>query len=157
MPDLMFDKLPEAMRVSRRAVVWNHETRNGKRTKVPYVADGSHHHAAVDDPSTWRPLADAVDCVLDGKADGIGVVLGEGDGIDLDHCRNAETGEIAPWAWRIIRTLNSYTEVSPSETGVHIYARGTLPARGRRQDLPSHGDAARIEMVRLGPVLLRDR
>lgn len=44
--------------------------------------------------------------------------------IDLDDCRNPETGVIADWAVDIIQTLNSYSEVSPSGTGVKIIVKG---------------------------------
>jgi hypothetical protein len=63
---------------------------------------------------------------------GIGFVLtGDGlGGVDLDHCRDPETGKIAGWALDIIGDFASYTEVSPSGCGVKILARGapdTLP------------------------------
>ena len=45
-------------------------------------------------------------------------------GIDIDDCRNPETGEILPWVMEIIREVNSYTEASPSGTGVHIVSKG---------------------------------
>jgi len=48
-------------------------------------------------------------------------------GIDLDKCRNPETGELEPEAQEIVRRMDSYTEVSPSGTGVHIYVIGTKP------------------------------
>src|SRR5262249_37739468 len=47
--------------------------------------------------------------------------------VDLDRCRNPHTGVIAPWAMDIIRRLDSYAEVSPSGTGVHIFVDGSLP------------------------------
>jgi hypothetical protein len=53
-------------------------------------------------------------------------------GIDLDGCRNRETGEIAEWAMSLIRSLHSYTEISPSQEGVKIWVRAVLPA-GRRK------------------------
>jgi hypothetical protein len=43
-------------------------------------------------------------------------------GIDLDSCRNPETGEIDAWAHEIINAFSSYAEVSPSGTGVKILA-----------------------------------
>ena len=55
--------------------------------------------------------------------------------IDLDGCRNATTGSITEaWANVVIAALagRAYFELSPSETGFHIIARGTLPP-GRRQ------------------------
>jgi hypothetical protein len=66
--------------------------------------------------------------------DGIGFQLGPPYvGIDLDKCRNAETGVIEPWAEEIIEKLNSYTEISPSGTGIHIWVKGALPKSGRRK------------------------
>ena len=44
-----------------------------------------------------------------------------------------ETGEIKPWARQIIIGLNSYTEVSPSGTGLHIFVRGHLPDKGQKR------------------------
>lgn len=41
-------------------------------------------------------------------------------GIDLDGC--VRDGEIEPWAQEIVDAIGSYTEVSPSGTGVHILA-----------------------------------
>jgi hypothetical protein len=46
--------------------------------------------------------------------------------IDLDHVRNAETGEIEERAQAIINALDSYTEVSESGTGLHIVCRAQL-------------------------------
>ena len=47
--------------------------------------------------------------------------------VDLDKVRNAETGEVEPWADELIEQLDSYTEVSASGRGFHIVCRGTLP------------------------------
>ncbi len=47
--------------------------------------------------------------------------------VDLDSCRNAETGTIEPWARAIIEKLDSYTEISASGSGLHIVCRGSLP------------------------------
>ena len=48
--------------------------------------------------------------------------------IDLDHCRNADTGALEPWAQEIVSEIDSYCEISASGTGLHIVCRGTLPA-----------------------------
>ena len=50
--------------------------------------------------------------------------------IDLDHCRDPQTGEIEPWALAIISRMNSYTEVSPSGSGLHIFCRTQQPPEG---------------------------
>jgi primase/DNA polymerase family protein/uncharacterized protein DUF3987 len=47
--------------------------------------------------------------------------------IDIDGCRNPETGEIEFKALNLIRGLDTYTEASPSGSGVHIWAKGVKP------------------------------
>lgn len=55
--------------------------------------------------------------------------------------QNPDTGAIEPWAQEIIDRFSSYTEASPSGTGVHIIARGTLPDGGRKKgDLEIYGE-----------------
>ena len=54
-------------------------------------------------------------------------------GIDLDHCRDSESEQIEPWALEIIEAVKSYTEITPSGTGIHIIARGELPEGQRRK------------------------
>lgn len=66
----------------------------------------------------------------------MGYVLSPNDpyvGIDLDKCRDPHSGRIEPWAKAIVKRLDSYTEISPSGTGLRIFIRGTLPAHGRRK------------------------
>lgn len=56
------------------------------------------------------------------ECNGIGFVLSAPFcGIDIDHCINPQTGEITAEALDIIQTMESYTEISPSGTGVHIF------------------------------------
>ena len=47
--------------------------------------------------------------------------------IDLDHCRNSETGETESWALKLIETFDTYTELSlRSGTGYHLVCKGKL-------------------------------
>lgn len=58
--------------------------------------------------------------------DGIGFVFTEDDpyvGIDIDKCVD-EDGKIMDWAAKLVKEIDSYTEWSPSGTGVHIIAKG---------------------------------
>jgi putative DNA primase/helicase len=48
-------------------------------------------------------------------------------GIDLDDCRDPDTGEVTSWAKKIIDHFNSYTEFSQSGTGFHIIIKGMKP------------------------------
>lgn len=77
--------------------------------------------AQTTNPATWGTLAEAQAALQTGQFDGLGIVLADGlAGVDLDHVRDPETGIIEDWALDIIRDLDSYAEVSPSGTGVHI-------------------------------------
>lgn len=97
--------------------------------KVPLTA-GTGRPASSTDPATWASHTDAA---RSPHGTGLGYVLAEEDGvvcIDLDHCLTG--GELAPWAAEILDACPpTYTEVSPSGTGLHIWGRGHLD-RGRR-------------------------
>lgn len=54
--------------------------------------------------------------------DGSGIV-----GVDFDHC--IENGKLAPWVAEWVRRFDSYTEYSPSETGIHILCKGSLSGK----------------------------
>jgi putative DNA primase/helicase len=122
------------MREERRWVVWKLETRHGQPTKVPYQAARPSTRASSTDPTTWSDFQTALVTVEDGKVDGCGFVLGGGyAGVDLDACRDPETGVMTAEAQGLIDGLSSYTEISPSGSGVHVLLRGRLLPSGRRQ------------------------
>jgi len=117
-------------------VCWQSVIRNGsKPTKVP-ISPLSIKPASTTDKNTWGSYSQAAQAFVSAEnVDGIGFVLSEHDpfvGIDLDNCRNPDTGELTPGATTIALNIDSYTEVSPSGKGVHIFVRGTIPERGRR-------------------------
>lgn len=106
-----------------------------KPTKVPY-SPSKDEKAKANDPSTWIDYETCVAAVERNDYDGIGFEFGSGYvGIDLDRCRDVGTGEVQDWAQDIIAHLDSYTEASPSGSGVHIIVKGTLPP-GRRREGP---------------------
>jgi KaiC/GvpD/RAD55 family RecA-like ATPase len=130
------DKIPEALRERHQWIVWRNETRGDKPTKLPFTVDGG--MAKSNDPSTWSTYAKACAAIKRG-CDGIGFMFSADDpfcGIDLDGCRDPQTGQVADWAREIIRALNTYSEVSPSQTGVKLFCRAKLPAEtGRKKEL----------------------
>jgi hypothetical protein len=109
-------------------VAWKYLTRRGKTDKPP-VNPHTGEIASHSNPDHWGSYAQAVSS---GRgAAGVGFVFHASDpytGVDLDGCRDMTTGQIAPWAKRWIDVLDSYTEISPSGTGVKVFVRGTLPA-----------------------------
>lgn len=105
--------------------------------KKPYTAAG--RLASSTDEKTWLAF-DAASALADQEGlAGVGFVF-NGDGIagvDLDHCRDATTGALEAWAQTLIDRLQSYTEISPSGEGLHVFVRATLPGPGRKK----HGAA----------------
>jgi putative DNA primase/helicase len=142
------EQLPVEIRESGRCVIWRGEWRGGRATKVPYMASRPGHRAAVDDPTTWCAFPVAWAVVQTGHGAGVGVVLGDGlVGVDLDHVRADCTGLVDDDALAIMRTLDSYAEVSPSGTGLHVLARGTLPPGRRRRGKVEMYDGGRFFTV----------
>lgn len=92
--------------------------------------------ASVTDAATWASHEEVVAAYRDGGYDGIGFVLSPDDpfaAIDLDDCRNLQTGELKGWAQEIVDAFASYSEVSPSGTGIHVFVRGELPPGGNKR------------------------
>src|SRR5262245_55222282 len=72
--------------------------------------------ASHSNPDHWVSYDHAIRTAAAMAAAGVGFVFSAYDpysGIDLDGCRDPETGMIAPWAQRIIDMCHSYTEISP--------------------------------------------
>ena len=116
-------------------VCWRFEERDAKPTKIPY-SPLTDSRASSTDPTTWASYAEAVKACKERGYDGIGFVFTEDDpfcGVDLDHCRDSESGELEGWAQEIVYELDSYAEVSPSGTGVHVLVRAQLPPGRNRK------------------------
>ena len=95
--------------------------------------------ARTNDPATWATYSEAeantgktathkdskhkdefgFATTVRANIEGAGLVLARGYcGVDFDHVID-EDGNIAPWALEILEALDTYTEISPSGTGLH--------------------------------------
>lgn len=104
---------------------------DGKWIKIPYSPkvsrDGKPYRAKSNDPKTWGSYEDCCRAIREYGHDGLGIMLGRGViGIDIDHIRN-EKGELNELTKDIIGIGSTYTEYSPSRTGVHLLMFGKLP------------------------------
>lgn len=115
--------------------VWKPAKGNGKAKwdKPPFDAKTA-KPASSTDPATWATFAAALAAYRRGGWDGIGFVVHKGDEhddglvvFDLDKCRDAQTGQVEPWAQEHLDALPTYAEVSPSGTGVRLIGRGRKP------------------------------
>jgi hypothetical protein len=149
-----FSKIPQELRELKRWIAWRYLERDGARTKVPFCAR-TFETASSTNPAHWTDF----DTVLkNGKYfRGPGLVIQPPYmAIDLDQCRDPQTGDAEPWAWEIIHNIDSYTEVSPSGRGFHIWIKGTMPVRGRKKKMtntfivPAEGKTPAVEVYRDG-------
>lgn len=135
---IRIDRIPRPLSQLKQWVLWKIIERDGEPTKVPFQLNGQ--PAKSNTPATWGDLS-AIAAKYDrGGYDGIGFMFCETDdfcGIDLDGCRDPQSGQVAEWAREIIRSLDTYGEVSPSQTGVKLFAVGKVPfASGRKREVP---------------------
>jgi len=112
--------VPQALREARRWVVWKHL--DGR--KPPVGADGRPLEG-WNDPASWMSYDEAVEVFANAEVDGIGFVLGGGfGGLDLDDCRDPETGELDAKARALLAAYDdAYAEVSPSGKGIKLFGR----------------------------------
>lgn len=129
--------IPHELRDLAQWVLWRNVTRSGTPTKMPITANGS--PASSTDPATWASCDEVCRAFNASRHAGIGFVFTDSDpyvGIDLDGCRDPETGTVTDWALDEVKRFDSYTEISPSETGLKIWitADTKLP-KGRNKKL----------------------
>lgn len=130
------ENVPADLRQLNQWVVWRYELNDDNEwTKVPSQVND--RKASTTDSTTWANFQRALAAYQQGrgKFDGIGFVCTVESGIvgvDLDHCVDRITHKWEPWAIEIIKTLDSYSEFSPSGSGVRVWVKGGLPD-GRRK------------------------
>jgi len=116
--------IPAELIDSNQWVCWKSIVRDSGPTKVPFQTNGT--PASTADPETWTTFELAAASV--DRFDGLGFTFSKADdfiGIDLDACRDPQTGTLEPWAIEVVNRFASYAEVSPSQTGVKLFARTT--------------------------------
>ena len=127
---LSLDKIPQDLQSLDRWVLWKNVQRskpNGEKVwaKMPLSAKGG--AGSSTDAATWASFGAAVDEYLLGDYDGIGIVLGGTlHGIDLDDCRDPESGALSELAQETLDRVEGYAEVSPSGTGLKIFTQTNL-------------------------------
>lgn len=128
--------LPEALRPTERKPCWV----NFSKSKIP-LNPRTLHNASSTNSRTWSDFQTAAANIgktasiraekieKDEEILGVGLILGEPsglNGVDLDHVID-DQGQIDAAAAEILRKMNSYAELSPSGTGIHILFSGDCP------------------------------
>lgn len=120
------DILRKCFGEDKRFVNWKLVKKGLRKTKIPYSINNT--PASSTDPETWSSY-DEVSMALDNGSngfDGYGIVFKPDQrlvGIDIDHCM--KDGRIEHEQKKVIEKLikeaDTYTEVSPSGEGMHLY------------------------------------
>ena len=155
----MYEKIPEELKSLPQWVgFFRTPAKDGKTTKKP-VNVRTLYGASSTNPETWGTFEQAVQSIgktakvgeSQGKIEGIGFVFAPPYcGIDLDHVINADTGEINRQALDVISTMDSYTEISPSGTGIHIIYKGEIHKGWKCKKNSGLGNGSDIEMYQQG-------
>jgi len=128
---VQFENIPVELKKINRWVMWKYtevgEGESKRMSKLPMQSNGS--PASSTNQSHWTDFFTAEKAYQTGKFSGVGFVFSKEDnlvGIDIDDCRDPETGTLTEFAQNIIDNVEGYVEVSPSETGVKIFTRADL-------------------------------
>lgn len=151
---ILFANIPQELKDRPQWVLWAYRRRKDCWTKVPYRP--GQEQAKADDPSTWCPFEQVAalgneDAAMHAQQyDGIGYEFAADDpytGIDLDDAIDSQTKQLKPWAQVIVDQLCSYTETSPSGTGVKIWVEAKKPSNDRSRTKHEDGE---VEMYDCG-------
>lgn len=134
MSGVNFDSIPDELKAIPSWVLWRLEP--GKKRKLekhPYSIAGK--MASCSNPKTWSDFPSVVKEFKKGGYTGIGFQLSSDNEIvciDLDDKEN--TGKMETFL-KLSREFNSFTEVSHSGLGLHIWCLGKKPgSKCRRED-----------------------
>ncbi len=125
--------IPQVLKDQKRwapwRAVWN--KKKHKFDKIPMRADRPEYGLSTAKPDQWFSYDTALTAFRKHPQmlAGVGYVMTGAHGVvgvDLDHCVT-DGGEIAPWAAEVIAKLDSYTEISPSGTGLRVLSSGDHP------------------------------
>lgn len=131
-----FDTIPIEMKERKQWIGYVYPSKNP-------ISPKTMSNANVTDPSSWSEFDEAVASIgkpcqyyngketVSGTIAGIGFVVTDEDPfvvVDLDHVLNGRK-QLTPEAQDIFDIMDSYTEISPSGTGLHIFAYGSKPGK----------------------------
>lgn len=139
---MKIENVPSELRKFPNWVAWRYEqTESGKPTKVPY-SPVTGRRADSTNAQDWSRIDDAFAHRIFKKHSGIGFNFSESpySGIDLDY---SEDAEVRAYQDALVRSFDSYTELSPSGKGRHIIVRGKVPSgrKDRKHGVEVYSDA----------------
>lgn len=121
---MRYDNIPDELKKLNQWVCAN----NGSKAPMQALSNSP---ASTTNPTTWSSFDEAVLSVKMGFHDHIGFVFNDNGivGIDLDD--SLENGCASDLATDIYALCGTYTEVSKSGKGLHLFVKGDIPFTGR--------------------------
>ena len=132
-----YSRIPYELRQLNQWVCANEGSKVPMQATRPYPASSTN-------PATWASFEEAVEAVKNGYYDYIGFVFNDNGivGIDLDDAveyleaqffsgENIRCPGATQEAYKIFDLCRSYTEISKSGTGLHIFIKGDIPFTGK--------------------------
>ena len=119
-----YDNIPQELRILNQWVCAN----DGSKVPMQATCD---RPASSTNPATWSSFEDALWAVKKGYYDYIGFVFNDNGivGIDIDDALSSFGA--SNLAQEIMGKCCSYTEVSKSGNGLHIFVKGDIPFKGK--------------------------
>jgi putative DNA primase/helicase len=126
------DAIPPELKALDQWLIWKYFYKPdlGYWDKPPLDANKSGNTAKSTDPKTYATFDKALSSYRLGNYDGVGLALTLKNlivGFDLDSCRDPQSGEIAPWALKIVHQIPTYWEISTSGTGLRGFGYSHKP------------------------------
>ena len=120
---LKYKDFPDELKAVNQFVCW---VGSDKIPRNPHTGN----NAQSNNPDTWGSFEQAINACVKYKFDGVGFMFANGYfGVDLDHCLDH-----IDFCDEFVETLQSYAEISKSNSGIHIICKGVLPNGNRRKN-----------------------
>lgn len=144
-----------------RWVTWTCDRREERWTKPPRRGDAPDVLARTNDPETWCDLDTALSVARDRRTFGVGVVMRENDDVgflDIDFKHDgtidpatATVDALPDWVPDLDRLDGAYIDISPSNAGVRVIARGIeRPDWWKNSNTGEVGDNREVQVVESG-------
>ena len=131
-----YENIPDELKREKRWCLYKIIQRDGKNTKLPLMPNGK--PAKSNDKTTWNSYEDCITSLNQNIGDGLGFMLGDGYiGIDIDKVSDdifvySMDYHAKSMTADFLRGISTYTEISPSKTGLHFIGKGEVPGIRKR-------------------------
>jgi hypothetical protein len=136
----MLESIPPELRAQPQWVGFRLALKGKKLAKKPFIPPDAKRLARSNDQATWRDFQAAVESMRRGRCDAVGYALnGDIFAIDLDDSLDHSSAP-SQFANGILSSIRTYTEISASGRGLHLFGLGAVHKSIRRQCVELYGE-----------------